>query len=117
MVHELAPGAALPGQPTSNLPQPQLLAQTDVPDASAGVRGMAWLGSQLAVCAGLRYLLVSPFGPRAGSSGAAASWQELLAVPEELAYSPAMLAAVQELSRAVLVVVRRLACCKSCGLC
>jgi hypothetical protein len=74
---------------------------------------MAWVGGQLAVCAGMRYLLVSPFGPPAGGNGnggggtAGSQWQELLAVPQDLAYSPAMLAAVPELGRAVLVVVSR----------
>lgn len=115
VVYELVPPAAGTAGGTYSsarqLPHPQLLAQTEVPDASSTVNGMAWVGGQLAVCAGMRYLLVSPFGPPAGGYGngsggtAGSQWQELLAVPQDLAYSPAMLAAVPELGRAVLVVV------------
>ncbi|KAI3428666.1 hypothetical protein D9Q98_007489 [Chlorella vulgaris] len=114
VVYELVPPAAGTAGGTYSsarqLPHPQLLAQTEVPDASSAVNGMAWVGGQLAVCAGMRYLLVSPFGPPAGGNGngsggtAGSQWQELLAVPQDLAYSPAMLAAVPELGRAVLVV-------------
>jgi len=76
---------------------------------------MGWVGGQLAVCAGMRYLLVSPFGPvpgsgaaaRSGGSGGGEQWRELFSVPEELAYSPAMLATMPDLGRALLVVVRR----------
>ena len=92
---------------------------------------MGWVGGQLAVCAGMRYLLVSPFGPLPGSGTAARSggrgggeqWRELFSVPEELAYSPAMLATMPDLGRALLVVVSRrppllllllLSCC-CCG--
>lgn len=114
MVFELAQPASSAGHlsPLQQLPHPHLLGQAEVPDSSPGVHSMGWVGGQLAVCAGMRYLLVSPFGPvgsaAAGGSGPGSSqWRELLAVPEELAYSPAMLAPLPDLGRAVLVVVSR----------
>ena len=112
VVYELQPsGSSSSGG--SALPHAQLLAQTDVPDSSTAVHGMGWVGGQLAVCAGMRYLLVSPFGPAAGGSspapsgGSGVQWRELFSVPEELAYSPAMLATMPDLGRALLVVVSR----------
>lgn len=111
-MYELQPsGSSSSG--SSALPHAQLLAQTDVPDSSTAVHGMGWVGGQLAVCAGMRYLLVSPLGPAPGSRSSAPSggsgtqWRELFSVPEELAYSPAMLATMPDLGRALLVVVRR----------
>jgi hypothetical protein len=102
-VYELA-GAAPGGgaQARQQPPQAQLLAQLELPDAAPALRGMAWVGGRLALCAGMRYLLAAPLGPPLAGGG---RWSELLRVPEELAYSPAMLAAVPERAQAVLVVV------------
>lgn len=106
MVYELPPsssGAAAAGRPHP----PQLVAQTEVPDSATAVHGMGWVGSQLAVCCGMRYLLVAPFGPMAhgGGVGGGRQWRELFSVPPELAYWPAMLAAMPDVAQALLVVV------------
>ena len=74
---------------------PQLMGQAEVPDGAASVHSMGWVGGQLAVCAGVRYLLVSPF---------TGQWRELFSVPQELAYWPAMLATAPDLGRALLIV-------------
>lgn len=103
LVYELPPGssgAAAAGRPHP----PQLVAQTEVPDSAASVHSMGWVGSQLAVCCGTRYILVAPFGPPRGA-GSGGQWRELFSVPPELAYWPAMLAAMPDVAQALLVVV------------
>lgn len=89
------------GSGSQQPPQAQLLAQAEVPDGATAVHGMGWVGPQLAVCAGMRYLLVAPLA----GGGGGASWRELFSVPDELAYCPAMLATLPDLARALLVVV------------
>ena len=80
-------------------------------DGAVAVHGMGWLGAtpHLAVCCGMRYLLVAPLsGSSSGgssSSGTGGQWRELFAVPEELAYWPAMLATLPDLARVLLLVV------------
>lgn len=101
MAYELQPGSSSQQQ---QQPQVQLLGQAEVPDAATAVHGMGWVGAQLAVCAGVRYLLVAPLG---GSGG---QWRELFAVPDELAYCPAMLATMPDLGRALMVVVSAVHC-------
>ncbi|GAB4818896.1 hypothetical protein N2152v2_005942 [Parachlorella kessleri] len=76
--------------------RPAPLAFADVLDPSA-VKAMAWVGPSLVVAAGLRYLLVTP-------SQQGGQWRELFAVPEDLAYSPAMVRAIPQLARALLTV-------------
>ena len=99
LVYELqpTPSSSGSGSSSSNRP-PQLLGQAEVPDGATAVHGMGWVGGQLAVCAGVRYLLVSPFNGQ---------WRELFSVPEELAYWPAMLTTAPDLGRALLIVVSR----------
>ena len=81
-----------------------LVAAAEVPDASPAIGSMAWVGgASLVLCAGGRYLLVAP----SPGQGAAGRWRELLAVPEEeLAACPAAVAALPQLQRAVLLMVR-----------
>ncbi|KAL4428207.1 hypothetical protein ABPG75_002296 [Micractinium tetrahymenae] len=103
LVYELPPGssgAAAAGRPHP----PQLVAQAEVPDGASAVHSMGWVGSQLAVCCGMRYLLVAPFGPPGGGGGGGGQWRELFSVPPELAYWPAMLAAMPDVAQALLVV-------------
>lgn len=105
LVYELPPGssgAAAAGRPHP----PQLVAQAEVPDSATAVHGMGWVGAQLAVCCGTRYLLVAPFGPARGAgTDGSAQWRELFSVPPELAYWPAMLATMSDVAQALLVVV------------
>ncbi|KAL4433059.1 hypothetical protein ABPG77_006486 [Micractinium sp. CCAP 211/92] len=104
LVYELPPGssgAAAAGRPHP----PQLVAQAEVPDSATAVHGMGWVGGQLAVCCGTRYLLVAPFGPARGAgTDGSAQWRELFSVPPELAYWPAMLATMSDVAQALLVV-------------
>lgn len=43
------------------------LAHTDVPEGSA-VKGLAWVGPHLVLCAGLKYIMVAP-GQQGGQVG------------------------------------------------